>query len=57
VHAPCVDGSGASGPPEIGDSMPTCQVFSVPQQANGRVALLAPVPKVALFFLSADRAS
>ncbi len=27
--------------------------FGVPQQAIGRAALLAPVPKVALFFLSA----
>ena len=33
--------------------MATHQVFNVPQQAIGRVALLALVPKVALFFLSA----
>jgi hypothetical protein len=33
--------------------MPTHQVFSVPQQAIGRAVLLAPMPKVALFFLSA----
>ncbi len=37
--------------------MPTHQVFSVPQQALGRAALLAPVPKVALFFLSAVAAA
>jgi hypothetical protein len=32
--------------------MPTRQAFSVPQQATGRAALLAPMPKVTLFFLS-----
>ena len=53
VDAPCVDGSGASGPPEIGDSMATHQVFSVPQQAIGRAVLLAPVLKVVLSLLSA----
>jgi hypothetical protein len=50
---PCVDGSGASGPPEIGASIPTHQVFRVPQQPIGRAALLAPVTRVALFFLFA----
>ena len=33
--------------------MATSQVFSVPQQAIGRAVLLAPMPKVALFLLSA----
>jgi hypothetical protein len=41
VDALCIDGSGASGPPEIGDSMPTRQVISVPQKAIGRAGSLA----------------
>jgi hypothetical protein len=53
VDDPCVDGSGASGTLEIDDLTPTRQVFSGSHKPLGRAALLVPVPKVALFFLSA----
>ncbi len=33
--------------------MATHQVFSVPQQAIGQAVVVAPMPKVALFLLSA----
>ena len=47
------DGAGASAAGDFDLARPTDQVFSVPRHADGPAALLAPVPKVALFFLSA----
>ena len=47
------DGAGASAAGDFDLARPTEQVFSVPRHADGPAALLAPVPKVALFLLSA----
>jgi len=49
------DGACASAA-EISTWPLTEQVFSVPRHADEPAALLAPVPKVALFFLSAEAA-
>ena len=47
------DGRGASAAGDFDHSTPTRQVFSAQQQASGPAALLAPIQKVSLFFLSA----
>ena len=47
------NGAGASAAGDFDLAPLTEQVFSVPRHADGPAALLAPVPKVALFFLSA----
>ena len=47
------DGAGASAAGDFDLAPLTQQVFSLPRHADGPAALLAPVPKVALFLLSA----
>ena len=52
VCEPLLCGASAAG--DFDHSTPTRQVFGVHQQASEPAALLAPIQKVALFFLSAS---